>query len=558
MPDIPPPARQVWPDLSLVYAPERVLFQRDNTLITGTEFLAAAHRLAMQLPDQPVMNLCRELRGFTVLFAATLLRGQYVILTGNRTSDGLATLAASHRAVCVAIDGDPESAGLPHGAITLPDPFGRGVQPRDSGDAPFNPVIGADTQVAIVFTSGSTGEPVGHAKSWGGLVTRGVARRALLDPDPEPACLVGTVPPYHLYGFEAVVIQCLATRVTAMTGPGRYPADWRHQLRQTPTPGILVTTPLQLGSLVRSGLALPPIRRVVSASAPLDTEQAMAAETVLATEVTEIYGTTETGSVATRRTLDGPRWELCEGVALAIDARGATVTAPGMAAQLLPDVVERDGERGLRLMGRIGDLVKFGGKRASMAGLNAALLGIEGVRDGVFLRPESNIREAATRMRVFAVAPGCSAESILEALRARVEPAFLPRRVRLVAALPRNAMGKLTLGAVRDLAAQNDGMEDIGTFSMSATHPCLAGHFPDQPVVPGVMLLEAGLTRLRNAGFGTVRRIGTAKFLRPVLPGESVTFFAGWMDHGLRLTGRCGDKLVLRAVLQAGEDDDAR
>lgn len=315
MAEITFPARQVWPDLSLVFAPERVLFQRDGGVIMGKEFLTAAHRLAAQLPDQPVINLCRDLRLFTVLFAATLLRGQHVILTGNRTSDGLAKLAVSHGAVCVAITGDPDNADLPAGGIELPDPFGGLGEWMAAGDRPFNPVIPADTLVAIVFTSGSTGESVEHRKSWGGLVTPSVARRALLDPDPDPACLVSTVPPYHLYGFEA---QCLATRVSAVTGPDRYPADWQHQLKQARAPGILVTTPLQLSSLVRSDLTLPPIRRVVSAAAPLGTEQAAAAETLLATEVMEIYGATETGSVATRRTLNGPRWELCDGTLRAL------------------------------------------------------------------------------------------------------------------------------------------------------------------------------------------------------------------------------------------------
>jgi acyl-coenzyme A synthetase/AMP-(fatty) acid ligase len=98
--------------------------------------------------------------------------------------------------------------------------------------------------------------------------------------------------------------------------------------------------------------------------------------------------------------------------------------------------------------------VKLAGKRASLAGLNRILCGIEGVRDGVFVAPEDIEADPGARLSAFVVAPGHSQDEILAALRARVESAFLPRPMLMVPALPRDALGKLSRQA---LAALREG-----------------------------------------------------------------------------------------------------
>lgn len=59
-------------------------------------------------------------------------------------------------------------------------------------------------------------------------------------------------------------------------------------------------------------------------------------------------------------------------------------------------------------------------------------------------------------------------------------------------------------------------------FSIDADHASLPGHFPGNPVVPGVVLLDRIAAAIERAGAGTLRRIGAVKFLAPVLPGEDV------------------------------------
>lgn len=61
-----------------------------------------------------------------------------------------------------------------------------------------------------------------------------------------------------------------------------------------------------------------------------------------------------------------------------------------------------------------------------------------------------------------------------------------------------------------------------GRFSVPPEHPSLPGHFPGQPVVPGVLLLDEVLALIAPHLSGTVTGVRNAKFLQPVLPSEEV------------------------------------
>lgn len=58
-------------------------------------------------------------------------------------------------------------------------------------------------------------------------------------------------------------------------------------------------------------------------------------------------------------------------------------------------------------------------------------------------------------------------------------------------------------------------------FVIEADHPCLPGHFPGQPVVPGVVILDRVVAAVEAAhGPLGALRLPQVKFVQPLLPGE--------------------------------------
>jgi len=66
-------------------------------------------------------------------------------------------------------------------------------------------------------------------------------------------------------------------------------------------------------------------------------------------------------------------------------------------------------------------------------------------------------------------------------------------------------------------------MQLTDVFFIPTQHPCLAGHFPNNPVVPGVVLLEK-VEHLLNKKLSNwcITELNHVKFLHPVLPEERI------------------------------------
>jgi acyl-coenzyme A synthetase/AMP-(fatty) acid ligase len=257
-----------------------------------------------------------------------------------------------------------------------------------------------------------------------------------------------------MYGLESTVMLALHNGFALQARRPFYPADIRKALEQAPAAGrVLVTTPVHLRALLEEEQQLPALRLIVCATAPLPVALAVEAEARYAAPLLEVYGFTEAGQVATRRTASTPEWCTMPGVRILSDERGVWFGGGHVEVEALAsDIIEPIDAHRFVLHGRSADMVNVAGKRTSLAYLDHQLGSIPGVEDGVYFLPDDG-GGAVTRLMAFVVAPGLAPEAVLSALRARVDPVFLPRPLHFVSALPRTATGKLPREALVRLAA---------------------------------------------------------------------------------------------------------
>ena len=445
------------PTLPLVshVSPDSIIAWRADGAVTLRQFLAEVRQLAGLFPaGSHLLNMCSDRFRFSVGLAAAIVAGKVSLLPSTHTPGVVRQIKAFAADVFCLTDSDHCTVDLPQ--LRYP------VMSVNQPDTFAIPQIDSQQRVAVVFTSGSTGAPLPHPKTWGALVGCVQAEALRLGLLRNTLCtVIGTVPPQHMYGFESTVLMAWHNGNALSHAQPFYPADICQALAAVPAPRVLVSSPVHLRALLDARLALPEITRVVSATAPLSTQLAQDVEARCNAPLIEIYGSTETGQIASRRPTQSAQWQLFPGIKWVVE--GDCLRACGghiETSVVMSDMIEPTTDGHFLLHGRIADLVNIAGKRHSLAGLNHLLNSIPGVVDGAFYMPDETGDEHnrhnehnghVTRLAACVVAPGLDASHLLAALREHIDPVFLPRPLLLVDALPRNVTGKLPRAALQAL-----------------------------------------------------------------------------------------------------------
>ncbi|HEX5660236.1 MAG TPA: AMP-binding protein [Polyangiales bacterium] len=478
---------------------------------TAAQLAAYAQAIARALPDgelgSRVVLACVDRYHFSAALTAIWLRGYVAELPANGQAGTVQAL--SDRALSLLHD---REGLLGIDVRTLEDATQRAATPIA--------LQGAEHEIAAVaYTSGSTGQPTPHEKTFRQLLSESSAHVDGFALAGER--IVSAVPPFHIYGLLfGVLVPLLGGGSTSREAPLQ-PAE---VLRAVQDARVLIAVPPHLAALATYQAGQwPAMKRVFSSAAPLPAQIARALGS-RGWPVTEVLGSTETGGIAHRSAPDAP-WEPLHAVRVEVDDEARLwVEAPWCVRQRTNDRVERT-EDGFRHLGRSDAVVKIGGRRVDLGEVEARLK--ERVRDARVLAVES---KGVRGVELWAVleSDGVDLEALRRELRAHVDPVAVPRRFRVVAALPRSATGKVqrsALLALFDVWAfpRTDG-EHV-RFQVPKDSGYFRGHFEDQPILPGVVQLQyfaLAEARRRYPELRALRRVVRVKFRRLLVPGETL------------------------------------
>lgn len=407
------------------------------------EFISRAARLANRLPDVPyVVNLCSDRYEYLLGFCAAVIAGQCTLMPPNRQKQTILSIAKDYE-----------------GAYALGGECIDGIESfslEDTGNTDTTmdiPRIPDDQLCAIPFTSGSTGDPKPNRKYWKTLRTSTADTAALILGVPEKTYnFVATVPPQHMWGLEMSVLFPLLTNVAISARTPFFPQDIMAAMQELPRPRAIVSSPVHLNALINANLASIEIDRIYTATAPMPVDLAQRLEEKFGAEVIDVFGCTESGIIAARNVTSTDEWQLATTITLEGQGDSTLIVSDRLEEPVrLNDRVTLLDQGRFVWVGRDDDMVNIAGKRASMAELNRHLNALPGVEDGVIFMPDPD----AKRLAALVVAPGLTRSDILSGLSDNIDPAFLPRQLRLVPALPRQETGKLTRKAVLELFASS-------------------------------------------------------------------------------------------------------
>lgn len=93
------------------------------------------------------------------------------------------------------------------------------------------------------------------------------------------------------------------------------------------------------------------------------------------------------------------------------------------------------------------------------------------------------------------------------------------------------------------------------SFTVSPEDPCLPGHFPGAPVVPGVLILEEVM---RAATGRNVRACWPkVKFINSVSPGEQVDVYLDPLSRTIRFECRVAERVVAAGSFEPMQEQTA-
>jgi acyl-coenzyme A synthetase/AMP-(fatty) acid ligase len=476
-----------------------------------------------------VMVACADRYLGAVALLAAWRAGCVAALPANGRKETIDALCAERGITLILHDADGVTGGM-----DVRTSLGGRAHP--TAELEFSP----EQILVCVYTSGSTGKPLPCAKTARQLLGEAAMLVQHFELGPGTRVLA-TVPPHHIYGLLfGTLVPFMGGGAFVRTTPLH--AETIAALARDCQADVLCSVPAHLrGVAALTPGTLPALRHIFSSGAPLDQVTATRVAAVSGRAVTEIFGSTETGGIALRNGTAAPGWQPLPGVRVEAEADGTMIVHSPFVADTrhrAADRIKLLPEGGFEWLAREDGVVKIGGTRVTIAETERLLRAIPGVLDVAVVAVEVGGARGHELWAALA-APGLSEATVRAQLSRQADPIAVPRRFRMVAALPHEAHGKLrrdrllalfeaprpTGGSPPAPAAEAAPERHTTAVAIPVDWAFFHGHFDDFPVVAGVVQMnEIILPAVRRLWpeLLHLRRITTLKFRSPIGPGETL------------------------------------
>ncbi len=308
--------------------------------------------------------------------------------------------------------------------------------------------ISADQELLQIFTGGSTGAPKIWSKTVGNIFGEAmyIASRYHID---SSDIVVSTVSPYHIYGLLFSIMIPLVTSASVLAETPSFPLEIVESVQQQ-SATILVSVPVHYRILTGKTVGTT-LRLAFSSAGMLEKEDSLAFSSCNSIGVVEVYGSTETGGLASRNRLTGQDffsplepldWQIREG--------RFYVKSPFLSPDLMVDEegfflsgdrVEQVGADSFSLHGRADAITKVGGIRVDLDEIRDVLQKQPQIEECVVV-PIPARSGRGNLIAVLIRGEEIDIEHLKKVMMDLLEPAAQPKRIRVVAAIPTNSNGK--------------------------------------------------------------------------------------------------------------------
>jgi acyl-coenzyme A synthetase/AMP-(fatty) acid ligase len=333
------------------------------------------------------------------------------------------------------------------------------IRPQTGGTTviPVNTQASPGAELLKIFTGGTTGTPQVWAKSAENIFGEGFFLTSHFEVK-EQDCFMATIPAYHIYGLLFSVVLPLIASATVVAETPSFPNEIAHIAGEQGVT-VLASVPAHYRAMhgVKNALSL---RLAFSSAGMLDKEDNEAFYRQNEVPVVEVYGSTETGGIATRnRSLGEDNFTPFPTIDWRITGHRLSLRSPYISPDLpvdkdgffiANDRVEAMGEKEFSLQGRADNVTKVGGKRVDLEEICLLIKNEPGVTDCVVMAlPEAGGRGH----RIGALIQGniVDTDQIRRNLGDSLEPYALPRRIKTVARIPLKDNGKYDWDTIAQL-----------------------------------------------------------------------------------------------------------